>query len=211
MKVFLRTIFFTLILIFFTTVIYTYDIPPNAHLNYFGSGWECDKGYKRSGNECRPMTTAELNQQKELERAILKQRQERLSQGISGDDCEWEYESEAEVCVTVTNVSLDCDKSYDGSYYSSCEVVVDYEVLTDYEGDGYLEVEVECTVDIQYKRRDYYSWSSDSDNDDENHSLYSNNSDSGDMSFDFSFSSYEEVTSVKIDSVECEIDDVYQY
>jgi len=168
-------------------------------------------GYYRSGNECRPMTIAELNQQKELVQTILKQLQERRSIGVSGGDCEWEYESGAQVCVTVTDVSLDCRESYDGDNYRSCEVVVDYEVSTDYRGDDYLSVEVECTVDIRYKRRDFYSWRSDSDYDTEDHSLYYFGSDSGDMSFDFSFRSYEEVYSVKIDSAECEINSVYKY
>ena len=50
-----------------------------------------------------------------------------------------------------------------------------------------------------------------SDSDDENHNLYSHGSDSGDMSFDFSFSSYNEVINVEIDSVECEINSVFKY
>ena len=29
------------------------DIPRNAHLNYFGNDWECNRGYFRYGNECR--------------------------------------------------------------------------------------------------------------------------------------------------------------
>jgi len=30
-------------------------IPQNAHLNYLGNGWECNRGFYRAGNECRPV------------------------------------------------------------------------------------------------------------------------------------------------------------
>ena len=133
------------------------------------------------------------------------------SGGVSGDDCEHEYDSNAQVCVTATDTDMDCRESYDGSYYRSCEIEVEYEPSTDYEGDDYLDVDVECEVEIKYKKRDGYSWSTDSDSESESHSLYSYGSDSGDMDFDFMFSSYKEVINVKINSVECEIDSVYKW
>lgn len=126
----------------------------------------------------------------------------------SGDNCEYEYDSNAQVCVTVTDVDMDCRESYDGSYYRSFEVEVKYKLTTDYEGDDYLDVDVECEVEIKYKKRDGYSWSYDSDSESQNHSLYSYGSESGDMDFDSTFSSYKEVISVKIDSIDCEINSV---
>lgn len=30
-------------------------IPQNAHLNYLGNGWECNRGYYKAGNECQPV------------------------------------------------------------------------------------------------------------------------------------------------------------
>ena len=30
----------------------TSGIPANASLNYFGNNWECNRGYRRAGNEC---------------------------------------------------------------------------------------------------------------------------------------------------------------
>ena len=30
-------------------------IPQNAHLNYLGNDWECNRGYYRAGNECQPV------------------------------------------------------------------------------------------------------------------------------------------------------------
>jgi hypothetical protein len=29
------------------------SVPPNARLNILGTGWECNKGFKRAGNECK--------------------------------------------------------------------------------------------------------------------------------------------------------------
>jgi len=133
------------------------------------------------------------------------------SYGVSGDDCEYEYDSNAQVCVTASDADIDCRESYDGTYYRSCEIAVEYDVSTDYEGDDYLDVDVECEVEIKYKKRDAYSWSYDSESESESHSLYSYGSESGDMDFDFTFSSYKEVINVKIDSIECEINSVYKW
>jgi hypothetical protein len=84
-------------------------------------------------------------------------------------------------------------------------------VISPYDGDGYLDVEVECNVDIRYKGREFFSWSHDSDYDDENHSLYSSGSESADITFYFRFSSYKEVIRVKVDSATCEIESVSHY
>ena len=31
------------------------EVPPNAHIDVFGSGWECDQGFRRVGNGCEPV------------------------------------------------------------------------------------------------------------------------------------------------------------
>lgn len=133
------------------------------------------------------------------------------SYGVSGDNCEHEYDSGAQVCVTANDADIDCRESYDGTYYRSCEIEVEYDLSTDYEGDDYLDVSVECDVEIKYKKRDAYSWSYDSGSESESHSLYSYGSESGGMDFDFTFSSYNEVINVKIESIECEVDSVYKW
>ena len=132
----------------------------------------------------------------------------RITSGAGGDDCETEYKTNAEVCVEVSDARLDCRKDYSGEYYRSCEVTVEYEVTTDYSGGSYLDADIECQVDIRYSGRGTYSWRSDSSTQDANHSLYTHGSDSESLTFDFSFSSFNEVTQVKLDSVTCEVDDV---
>lgn len=128
----------------------------------------------------------------------------------SGDDCETDYDTNAEVCVTVDDASLDFYTGYNG-FYSSCEVEIEYTLETDLDQDDkYISVEIECEAEISYKRQDRFN-SSDYDDDDESHTLYSQSSDSGEIDIDFSFSSFEEVYSVQLEIAECEIDSVYSY
>jgi len=186
-------------------------LPENAHINVYGNGWECNQGFKKSNNLCIPMTKEDIRKQKELEQAILKEIQRRKLQGVSGDDCETEYKTNAEVCVEITGRDLDCNESFAGNYYSDCDATIYYEIKTDYQGGSYIDVEVECRVEIEYKGRNTYITQSDSSYQDESHSLYAYGNDSGSMTFDFSFSSFNEITSVKISSAECEIDSVELY
>ena len=186
-------------------------IPKNGKLNYLGNGWECESGFKKAGNICVAMTPQEIRKQKEVEQAVRNEIERRRLQGVSGDDCETEFKTGAEVCVVITGVDLDCNESYTGDYYRDCDVTLSYEVQTDYKGGSYIEVEVECTVEIEYKGRQIYTTQSDSSYEDESHSLYAHGSESGAISFNFSFSSFKEITNVKISSAECEIESVDLY
>jgi hypothetical protein len=183
-------------------------VPENAHLNYFGNGWECDKGYKKLGNSCVPMTKEELQKQKALEEEFLKRMQESKMRGVTGDDCKTEYKTNAEVCVRVTGVDLNCNKNFLGNYYRDCDATLSYDVKTNYSGGSYLDVKVECTIEIEYRGRQTYLTQSDSDRRDESHTLYAHESNSETMRFDFSFSSYKEVYRVRVSSAKCEIESV---
>lgn len=186
-------------------------VPENASIDVYGSGWACNSGFKKSGTSCMPMTQQEIQKQKEIEKALAAEIQRRRAQGVSGDDCETEYKTNAEVCVEITGGDLDCNKSYGGDYYRDCDATLSYEVSTDYSGGAYLDVDVECSLEIEYKGRETYSTQTDSASQDESYSLYAHGSDSDAMNFNFSFSSYKEITSVKISSAQCEIDSVDLY
>ncbi|WP_417438865.1 hypothetical protein [Idiomarina sp.] len=187
------------------------QVPENASIDIYGSGWKCNRGFKKVGSSCKAMTQQELQRQIELEKAAIAEMQRRRAQGVSGDDCDTEYKTNAEVCVEITGGDIDCNESYSGNYYNDCDVSLNYEVNTDYSGGAYLDVEVECTVEIEYKGRNTYSTQSDSSYGDESHDLYAHDSDSETLNFNFSFGSYQEVTSAKISSAECEIDSVDLY
>jgi hypothetical protein len=124
------------------------------------------------------------------------------------EDCETEYKTNAQVCINLSDKRLDCDKSFDGDSYESCEVTIDYDVSTDYNGGSYLDAGVECEASIEYTGPEMYSWRSDSSTQDNNFSLYAHGSQSDSSTFDFSFSTFEKVTRAKIDAVHCTINSV---
>lgn len=128
--------------------------------------------------------------------------------GVSGNDCETEYKTNASVCVSITDGDIDCDKSYSGDRYDSCAVSLSYEVKTDYRGGASLDADIECTVEIEYNGQGMYVSQSDSDSQDNSINLYAYGSDSDTMEFDFDFSSYDKVTQAKVSSANCEIENV---
>lgn len=183
------------------------DIPENAQLDYSGHNWTCNEGFRKSSDVCVAMTVEELKKQQELKAALIAEMQRRKAAGVSGDDCETEYKTGAEICVSVSGVNIDCTESYGDDYYSGCEVHLEYDIETDYSGGSYLDTEVSCEVEIEYEKADYGSgW--DSANDSDSHDLYSHGNSSESMYFSFSFSSYEKVYKAQVTSADCEIDSV---
>ena len=183
-------------------------VPENAHLNYFGNGWECDKAYKKLNNTCIRMTKEEIEKQNALERKLSEKMKGRKAQEVTSGRCETEYKTNAQVCVKMTGADLHCNKSVLGNYYGDCDATLSYTVDTDYSGGSSLDVEVGCTIEIEYKGRQTNFTQLDSDRQDESHTLHAYGSNSETKSFNFSFSPLTEVYSVKISSAECEIESV---
>ena len=179
--------------------------PENAYVS--GANWYCNKGFKKINNSCEVMTTQELREQEARQAAMLEEYRIRQLMGVTGDDCETEWDSGAKVCVEVDDVTLDCSKNYDG-YFRDCDVEISYDVRTDYKGDNFLDVNVECEANINYKKGTGFS-GYDSDSDDESHNLYANGRGNDTIRISFYFSSYNEVFGVEVDDYECEIDSVY--
>src|SRR6201999_867671 len=96
-------------------------VPANARINVFGNDWDCNAGFQRAGNACRRLTPDEVAQQQARELALLAALQQRRSGGISGDDCDIEYDTDSEVCVSVSDAELDCQETFDGDYYRGCD------------------------------------------------------------------------------------------
>lgn len=186
-------------------------IPKNARLNYLGNGWECNDGFKKYAEICVAMTAQEIQKREEVELAVKAELARRKALGVSGDNCDSEYKTNANVCVEITGGNIDCNESYGNNYYRDCDVTLAYEIRTDYSGGAYLDADVECRVEIEYKGRETYATQFDSSSQDESHSLYANGSDSETLRFNFSFSSYKEITSAKISSANCGVDSVTLY
>jgi len=127
------------------------------------------------------------------------------SASVSGGNCESEYKSGAEVCIEVSDANLECNESIAGDYYSDCDVEIEYKLTTDYRGHSSISVDVECKAEISYETRGTYG-SSESDDESKSHTLYANGSDYSSVDIDFSFSMYQQVYRVELESVECEID-----
>lgn len=128
--------------------------------------------------------------------------------GRSSGNCETEFKTNAEVCVESVRASLDCDKNFEGDSYTSCDVQVRYDIETTYSGGSYLDVDLSCRVEIEYTGPGMYRWSSDYSSQSDSFSLFAYGSESGSMSFDFSFGAFEKVTRVKVGSAHCEIESV---
>lgn len=183
-------------------------LPENAQLNFAGNGWVCKDGFKKLPNSCAKMTPQEIKKQQDERAALMAYIQKKRAMGVSGDDCENEYKTNAEVCIRVTSGDINCHESLYGGYYDYCDVSLSYDVETDYKGGSYLDTSIRCDVEIEYKGRDDFMRRSDSDNQEESYDLYTNDSTSNTMDFNFSFSSFNEIISAKINSAQCEIESV---
>ena len=183
-------------------------LPVNAQLNYVGSGWECNSGYRKSETLCLEMTQDEIQKQKEIQLLALRKYAELKANTISDGNCETENKTNAKVCVKVTHSGIECNKNYDRTAYKNCDVDISYRVDTDYSGGTYLDVDVECNVEIEYKGREFLRAKSNYERINESYNLYANDSKRETKTLNFSFKSFDEVTSSKISNVECKIKDV---
>jgi hypothetical protein len=180
-------------------------IPEHAHLEFTGHAWTCDQGFKRVGDRCSEMTAQEVQKQKDEAAAISALINRRRAQRVSGQSCDTEDRTGANVCVSITNVDLDCHKNFDESAFTGCDANVSYSLKTDYRGNSSLDASVECTVEISYAGRNTYSTRTDSESDESSHDLGAYDSQSGEAEISFSFSSLDEVTKAKVSSAECRI------
>ena len=47
------------------------EVPPNAHIDVFGSGWDCDDGFRQASDRCERMSEAEQSQQAAQQQRFL--------------------------------------------------------------------------------------------------------------------------------------------
>ena len=150
------------------------------------------------------MTQQEIVQRNQRNAKIYEQMQQRKRDTLTSGNCQYEWDSESNVCVSVTSVDLDCSENHD-DFYSDCEVEIDYTVQSDYVGDSSISATVECEADISYRSNYHSSEQSKDDDDTYSHYIYDGMGTSGTIDIDFSFSSYHEVYELSLDSAECEV------
>jgi hypothetical protein len=154
------------------------------------------------------MTAQDIQRREEQAAEIAKFMHQHRRKGPSGESCEREESIGANVCVTVTDASLDCNRSVDGAEYDDCDANVSYSLNTDYMGDSSLDAEVDCSVELSYSGPNAITPNTDSDSDTNSNSLEANDEQSDSVDIDFSFTSIDQVTRAKITSVDCQIDSV---
>ncbi len=179
------------------------QIPANAKLSYLGNSWECDSGFIEEFGTCRRMTPDELLAALEQKRQLDAYIAQRRARTAAGGGCQTEPDTNSQVCLKISDTDFDCDENYDGSHYDSCELEVEYDVTTDYQGSGSISASIECDVEIQYNKRGGYGSSRKSDDDSASMTLYSDGYTSGSFDFDFRFSASDEVISAKVKDVDC--------
>ena len=47
------------------------EVPPNAHINLLGNGWDCDDGFRQGSDRCERMSEAEQLQQAAQRQRLL--------------------------------------------------------------------------------------------------------------------------------------------
>ena len=137
--------------------------PKNAHLNYWGTGWECDRGYVAQGNECVPVSIPENAQLDyfghgwECKRGYYWNRNQCLSVELPenaeldyfghGWQCKRGYYADKNRCLTVEipqNAKLnyfgngwECDRGYYQSGNDCLRVGIPENAKLDYSGHGW--------------------------------------------------------------------------
>jgi hypothetical protein len=126
---------------------------------------------------------------------------------VSGGGSETKYTTEygAEFSLSVSSSDLDCSEGYNGGY-DSCEVEINFDFSSNYNGFNDPTVNVTCDVELSTSDK---SGSSSSESESDSTSV-SGREGSGSMEVDVSVSSYSEpILSVELDDVSCSIDSVH--
>ena len=185
-------------------------LPQNAGIDIYGSGWTCNRGFKQVGNECQKLSENEMKAVVERERVVAEELNRRRAQGVSGQHCDTESKSGANVCVTVRDAEIGCSETFSKSYFDSCKVEVSFRVETDYKGSGYIDGKIKCEVDISTSGRSGYETSM-TDDEKKSISLYAFGSENRSVEVDFSFSSFNEIRKVRVTSANCRVRDLSLY
>lgn len=130
---------------------------------------------------------------------------------VAYDQCESEYKTGAEVCIKVSNATLDCSESLFDDYYDNCAVDVTYILDTDYKGGVSISTDVTCEAEISYESKDSFVSSNLYENTRETHDVYAYANDRHYVNMSFSFGTFDEVLRVKLNSFDCRIDNVELY
>ena len=72
---------------------------------------------------------------------------------LDGDSCGWDYKYLSRTCLIITDADLSCQKADDGRYYSSCQVEISYELISNLQGKGSLDSEIKGYSELEIRAR----------------------------------------------------------
>jgi hypothetical protein len=121
-------------------------------------------------------------------------------------DCAWSRAGKGKVCVDTRDAILDCRKSPTDEFWRRCEVSVSYALFSELKQPQSVRSEVKCDIDIEYKLADSFNWQRQEDKKAQHHSIDPNQRIEYKLKSLFNFSDFEQVTNVKIEKLDCEID-----
>lgn len=127
-----------------------------------------------------------------------------VSRGGGGSGSSFTTGGGANFDLHVDDTDIHCREGYDGGY-SSCEVTVSISYDSDYNGNDYPNVYVDC--DVTLKTTDVKQWTA-SKSESGSEQFYGA-TESGEITVDFRLSSFDPVVEVRVYDVDCEITDVY--
>ncbi len=121
-------------------------------------------------------------------------------------DCAWSREGKGKVCVDTRDAILDCRKSATDEFWQRCEVKVGYALFSELKQLQIVDVVVDCDIDIEYKLADSFDWQKQENKKVQEHSIEPEQRLEYGLTSQFNFSDFEQVTNVKIEKLDCEID-----
>jgi hypothetical protein len=121
-------------------------------------------------------------------------------------DCAWSRAGKGKVCVDTRDAILDCRKSATDEFWRRCEVSVSYALFAELKQPQNVNSNVKCDIDIEYKLADSFDWQKQEDKKTQLHSIEPNQHIEYALKSLFDFSDFEQVTNVKIEKLDCEID-----
>lgn len=121
-------------------------------------------------------------------------------------DCAWSKAGLGKVCVDTRDAVLDCRKSVIAEFWQRCEVNVGYALFAELNRPQDINVDVKCDINLEYKLADSFNWQQQENKKAQQHLIKAEQRIEHALTSRFNFSDFEQVTNVKIEKLDCEID-----
>lgn len=128
---------------------------------------------------------------------------------FSGDSCVWDYKYLSRTCLSLTDANLDCKEAADGESYNSCQIVIDYDLISNSLGKTAIEAEVSCNADIQVRSRSANNAAQKSTSETGQHIIAPGITTMAAMNLAISFKADPAISTVTVTSVNCRVNEAH--